>query len=392
MKLLFISMSARVIIDYSGKVYLNSHMNRKTIKRYADICDEFCMILRDSNIRCSEEEAKKRYNLFPNDLAQLSVCYNPFVPKTNLINMKKYKQLNIVFNENIKWADKVIIASAVGFYSEIAIRCCKKFHRDYMLLVGGFAFETDWNHGLDGKLVALKHEYQCRKNISEALYVLYVTQETLQKRYPCPGKTIGCSDVEVTDLNPDILKRRLERIEEEKTTFVLGTIANVDDKQKGHRLVVKAISLLKQMGYRFQYRLLGGGYGDEILEFAKQCGVENQVFIDGVKPHNEVYSWLDDIDIYIQPSFAEGLCRAVVEAMSRACPVICTNAGGNVELCSKNFLTRVGSYDDIVEVLENMISVETRKKQAEISFERAHEYYYEKLDKKRRDFLLEFMR
>ena len=50
MKLLFVSMSARTIEDSSGNIYLNSHMNRKTIKRYADICDEFRMILRDSGM------------------------------------------------------------------------------------------------------------------------------------------------------------------------------------------------------------------------------------------------------------------------------------------------------------------------------------------------------
>ncbi len=93
MKLLFVSMSARIIMDETGKIYLNSHMNRKTIKRYADICDEFRMILRDSSIRCSEEEAQSKYDLFPKDLAKLEVCFNPYSPKTNLVNLKEYKSL-----------------------------------------------------------------------------------------------------------------------------------------------------------------------------------------------------------------------------------------------------------------------------------------------------------
>ena len=67
-------------------------MNRKTIKRYADICDEFRMILRDSGIRCDEEEAKHKYDLFPYDLAQLDIGFNPYNPKTNLIKVKKYKE------------------------------------------------------------------------------------------------------------------------------------------------------------------------------------------------------------------------------------------------------------------------------------------------------------
>lgn len=66
--------------------------------------------------------------------------------------------------------------------------------------------------------------------------------------------------------------------------------------------------------------------------------LEDCVSILGAKPHSEVFSWLDSIDIYVQPSFMEGLCRSIVEAMSRACPVICTNVGGNYELVSSDCL------------------------------------------------------
>lgn len=391
MRLLFVSMSARIIMDKTGKLYLNSHMNRKTIKRYADICDEFRMILRDSNIRCSEEEAQSKYDLFPKDLAKLEVCFNPYSPKTNLVNLKEYKKMETVFDENIKWADRVIIASAVGIYSEKAIKYCKKYQKKYMLLVGGFAYETDWNHGLDGKLVAWRNEQKCKKNISEAPYGLYVTQEALQKRYPCAGKTIGCSDVEITDLNPNILKRRFEKITSKKMPLVLGTAANIDDKQKGHRNVIKAIFALKRKGYRFEYHLLGNGSGKELMAYAEKYNVADQVKLDGSMPHSEVYGWLDGIDIYVQPSFSEGLCRAVVEAMSRACPVVCTDVGGNSELCPQEFLTKAGDACSIAEVLEKLISVNVRMKQAETSFKKVHEYYCETLDKKRLQFLLDFV-
>ena len=91
MKLLFVSMSTRTIEDYAGNIYLNSHMNRKIIKRYADICDELRMVLRDSGIRCSEEEAKSKYDVFPHNLAQLDIGFNPYNPRSNFIKVKKYK-------------------------------------------------------------------------------------------------------------------------------------------------------------------------------------------------------------------------------------------------------------------------------------------------------------
>lgn len=392
MKLLFVSMSARTIEDYAGNIYLNSHMNRKTIKRYADICDEFRMILRDSGIRCSEEEAKRKYELFPHDLAQLDICFNPYNPRSNLVKVMKYKGLEYEIEKNVQWAERVIIASAAGIYSEIAIKYCEKYHKRYMLLVGGFAYETDWNHGIDGKMVAWKHELACKRNMAKAPYGLYVTQQKLQERYPCKGKTIGCSDVEVTDLNPSILENRLRKITSEKGTLSLGTAANIDDRQKGHRFVIKAISLLKRKGYRFDYHMIGSGSGKALLEFAKKCGVLDQVFIDGAKQHNEVYKWMDEIDIYIQPSFSEGLCRAAVEAMSRACPVICTAVGGNKELCSPDYLVKAGDSVSIVQALERLLLTGERKQQAQTSFQNAHDYYNETLERKRQKFLLDFMK
>lgn len=385
-------MSARTIEDYAGNIYLNSHMNRKTIKRYADICDEFRMILRDSGIRCSEEEAKRKYDLFPYDLAQLDIGFNPYNPRFNFIKVKKYKELEHLIEKDVLWADRVILASAVGIYSEAAIKYCKKYHKQYMLLVGGFAYETDWNHGVDGKMVAWKHESACKRNMADAPYGLYVTQKCLQERYPCNGKTIGCSDVEIMDLNLSILENRLKKTTSGKGTLSLGTAANIDDKRKGHRFVIKAISLLKRKGHRFEYHLLGNGSGEELLLYAKECGVEDQVIIEGSKPHSEVYGWLDSIDIYIQPSFTEGLCRAIVEAMSRACPVVCTNVGGNCELCPDDYLVKAGDSESIANALERLISTVERKKQAQISFEKAHDYYSETLDQKRQEFLLDFMK
>lgn len=59
-------------------------------------------------------------------------------------------------------------------------------------------------------------------------------------------------------------------------------------------------------------------------------------------PHDKIFEWLDTIDIYIQPSYQEGLCRSVVEAMSRACPVICSDACGERELANEKFIFKRG--------------------------------------------------
>ena len=73
-----------------------------------------------------------------------------------------------------------------------------------------------------------------------------------------------------------------------------------------------------------------------MLNLAKKYRVENRVKFLGQVPHKEVLKWLDNIDIYIHPSYTEGLCRSIIEAMSRACPIICSDVGGNYELVDKD--------------------------------------------------------
>ena len=113
----------------------------------------------------------------------------------------------------------------------------------------------------------------------------------------------------------------------------------MDVKWKGQKYVIKAIADLKNKGITgIEYQLIGSGTGKKLIRYAKKLGVENEVKVIGALPHSEVWKWYDSIDVYVQPSFSEGLCRSIVEAMSRACPIICSDVGGNYELIEKDFL------------------------------------------------------
>ena len=60
----------------------------------------------------------------------------------------------------------------------------------------------------------------------------------------------------------------------------------------------------------------------------------------------------------------EGLCRSIVEAMSRACPVICTNVGGNYELVSSDCLFEKADYVKLADILEKMVKPEMQIEEA----------------------------
>jgi glycosyltransferase involved in cell wall biosynthesis len=118
-----------------------------------------------------------------------------------------------------------------------------------------------WNHSWKGKLVAPFMWYATKKAVKNAPYVLYVTNEFLQHRYPSTGRTIGCSDVALPTLDESVLDARLHKIKQmtKNKPIVLGTTAAVDVRYKGQEYVIQAIAELNKQGYNFEYRLVGGG-------------------------------------------------------------------------------------------------------------------------------------
>ena len=202
---------------------------------------------------------------------------------------------------------------------------------------------------------------------------------------------IGCSDVEIESYSEETIKNRIKRIEEQKT-IVVGTAASLDVHYKKQELVVKAIAYLKEkMNINIEYQLVGSGKGVRIMNAAVRNNISNQLKIIGEIPHKEMNRWYDQVDIYIQPSYVEGVSRAIVEAMSRACPIICADIGGNSELITKEWLYKKSNFKRLAFLMSKMIDKNTQKEAAMRNWVKAEDYSKRKLDCKRSAFYNEFM-
>ena len=95
---------------------------------------------------------------------------------------------------------------------------------------------------------------------------------------------------------------------------------------------------------------------------------------------------LDECDIYIQPSFLEGLPRSVVEAMSRGCPCIGTNTGGIPELLPRECLVKKKSATDIVNTIVDMCNKSELGVFAKMNFEKSKQFSEHNLNEKRNNF------
>lgn len=281
-----------------------------------------------------------------------------------------------------------IIVRLPSMIGRMAAKEAAKLGKPYFVEVVAHPFETLWNQGLKGKLLAHSESYQFKKVVKNAPFTLYVTKNYLQSEYPANGLTAGISDVKLSEIRQDVLEERIEKINTHTGKYVLGTLGGINVRFKKPEYVILAIALLKAKGItNFEYQLVGGGDKTRLQNIARKAGVENQVKFLGSMPHSEVFKWLKSIDLYMQPSLSEGLSRAIVEAFSLGLPCIGSDCGGNRELIPSDFMfdRKKNQPQQIAALLENL-SKEKLKQQAEINFEKAKEYEVGYLDAMRNEF------
>ncbi len=369
MKILFIH--SHKFRKINSRIFSLGGLSEEVLNRYINKDDEITVISRIVN----EERSKSNYSEIKDSRIKIKNIYD--------IKLKGLKK-------EIRESEVVIIRLPC-LIGNIAIKFAKKYNKKYLIEVVGCGWDAYWNHGILGKILAPISYFSMRKNVKSASNVLYVSNNFLQNRYPTKGKTIACSDVIINEVEDNILKNRLSKIDKfNNKNIILGTIGAVNVKYKGQEYIIKAIKSLKENGYKVRYELVGSGNSEYLKKIAKKYNVLEEVKFIGSLEHNQIFTWLDNIDIYVQPSKLEGLCRAVIEALSRGCPCILSDAGGNVELIDNKYIFKKKNILDFIDKL-NKLNKQEMKKQAINNFNKAKEFSDKKLNEKREEFYSDFL-
>jgi len=301
--------------------------------------------------------------------------------------IKNKRKIKEEINEIIKKCDFVIIRmpSVLGI---IACQLCKKNKKEYLVEMVACAWDGYMNHArFGGKILAPIMYLKTKKSVKYAPYVIYVTKEFLQKRYPNNNHNIACSDVVLNENDNTIYKNRTSKIKSFKTIedLKLCTVANVGLKYKGQKYVLEAISNLKKENIKMNYYLIGNGDNSNLKRIAAELNISDQIHFVGSLPHDEVFKELEKMDIYIQPSLQEGLPRALVEAMSLGLPCIGSNAGGIPELLNKKCIFAKKDSKGLTNILKK-IDKDFLLKSSEENYEKSQSYTYSHLNNKRNNF------
>lgn len=284
----------------------------------------------------------------------------------------------------------VIIARLSSELGLIAIDEAKKIGKVYAIELVECPWDSYWNYGnFSAKLYSPIISFKIRKAISESPFVLYVTKEFLQNRYPCKnGITVDCSNVEISNTQDVILSSRLKKIESRKSKIVFAQIASLTGKFKGIQVALEAVAKVKDVLPNIEYRVLGSGDKSPWVQEAKRLGINDICFFDGsLTSGTQVFDWLDKADIYIHPSYKEGLPRALIEAMSRACPSIATDVAGIPELLPQEMMVNPGNSEKLAQKMITLANDEVLQiTESKRNFDIAKRYSKYTLDSKRSSF------
>ena len=364
------------IYRYDGRIYHPKSRNYFT--RYLsglttdEVLTVICCIV-DRN-----KEEIRRYQEVSNN----SIVYES-IPDFRKIS--SYFTTRRIIKEKTRNSDFCYIRT--GLSGIIAAYYCRKYHVPYMFVINE---DIENNLKTHKKMIVKKSASvigkMMRHYISCADYACYVTKEYLQKRYPCKGKSLGCSDIETLSIDETTLNNYIEK-NRTQGNYVIGTVGPVNTRLKGQDVVIKAIRILKDKGINVTYQLVGYGSGDWLKTLAKELEVYENVQFLGEISRDDVLLWMQTLDFYIQPSKSEGLPRAIIEALSCALPCIAADVGGISELIPKEYLFEhdnnpVGKIVDIIQSLDNDALVSMSKR----NFQKAKEYEPKVLDKERSEF------
>ena len=294
----------------------------------------------------------------------------------------------------ISKSDAVVINLPSLFVGKRAETICRKKGVPYLVQLGGCPWDVLKNRGIIGKLLAFPALIANKRDIKKAPAVIYVTKNFLQNRYPTHGKSIGCSNVTLQEVSDQVLVQRIKKIDSHKGKLIIGTAAAIDIRYKGQQYVIKALEKLKKLGDdRYEYQIVGGGDPRYLNGVIRKLHLGANVKILGSLKHEDVFKWMDEIDLYIQPSRTEGLPRAMIEAMSRGVPCLGANSGGIPELIENKciFSNGINEVKEIAELL-HQIDKDSMREMANRNFKSAKQYNAKTLRMRRNSFYREILR
>lgn len=343
-------------IDKKENVYVESVFDYSFYARYLSVFDEVYAIVRAESV----DEQPKGTKLASGD----RVHFLPIPPtrgaKQYALNYRKTQRIVKEYIKDFDLAIFRIPGAVANLVSSVYMKTGKQFAIEVVV--------DPWEYFAKGTVQGVTRPFarvlwteSLKRICKKAIGVSYVTQEYLQKKYPCQaheGKegyfTAAYSSVELPD---DQFGE--PRVYEKKDKYIISHVANAfTGYGKGHIPLMNAAKNVIEQGYNVEIWFVGDGpLREEFFNYARKIRIsENVKFLGRMPSGVDVRRKIKESDIFVFPTRAEGLPRVVLEAMAEGLPVISTPTCGIPEILPKECLVSYENYAGYAEAIVRLIN------------------------------------
>jgi len=129
---------------------------------------------------------------------------------------------------------------------------------------------------------------------------------------------------------------------------------------KGHAILLKVVEELALRGHDVHLTLIGDGDLRHSLEqLAETMSIAHRVRFMGSVGQDVIHTHYASADVFVLPSFAEGVPVVLMEAMAAKCPVVATRINGIPELIEDGvtgYLVPPGRPDRLADAVEKILA------------------------------------
>lgn len=210
--------------------------------------------------------------------------------------------------------------------------------------------------------------------INKEDYIRAKTKFSAGKIEYVPGVGIDTSKFTPSAINNEIRKEVLREFNIPDNATVLLSVGEVN-KNKNHRIVIEALPRLSNCWYVICGR---GPLIKEYQQLAKNLSVENRLVLAGYR--TDVDRFYRAADVFVFPSWREGLPVSVMEAMASGLPVACTKIRGSADLVKdgiNGFYFKPNDRNSVVDAIERILR--NYKSIADVNVVKSEEFEIEKI-------------
>jgi glycosyltransferase involved in cell wall biosynthesis len=327
-----------------GRVFTGGRYPYRIWQRYLEVFDSILVIGRSSMLKEGQS------------LSHLNISSGPgvefcFLPPLNTFGRRVFRSIEAkrLATKLLSQVDAAIIRMP-SLNGEIVGKLALKMQKPFAVEMVGCAWDALWNQGTwQARAYAPVSYVKTRKLARKAPFILYVTEEFLQHRYPSRAVAAPVSDVALPTIAavsnvsiPADLKGEGGKGRERDSggVFRIGLTGSFRTASKGIHIALRALASVAEALPPFEFCVIGPGDAGPYRALAKRLGL-HQFRTEGELPGTDaVLAWLGKLDLYVQPFLQEGLPRALIEAMSQGLAALGSSAGGIPELLAPECLHR----------------------------------------------------